>query len=134
MNLPSPVARALFPLLMELAVRSGKVAFNTMVTNVAGIRKPAYLAGAEMVAMLGMGPVVHQAGLFHAVFSYNGSVSIMFTACRQMLPDPEFYAECIDASYRDVRNAALSGRGRRRKTRKKRNSRMRRAGGAGDDA
>ncbi|WP_405234903.1 WS/DGAT/MGAT family O-acyltransferase [Lentisalinibacter orientalis] len=116
MNLPSPVARGLLPLLMELTVRSGTVAFNTMVTNVAGIQKPVYLAGAEMVAMLGMGPVVHQAGLFHAVFSYNGVISVMFTACRQMLPDPEFYAECIDASYREVRDAALSGEGRRRKT------------------
>lgn len=115
MNLPSPVARGLFPLLMELTVRSGTVAFNTMVTNVAGIRKPVYLAGAEMVAMLGMGPVVHQAGLFHAVFSYNGVISVMFTACRQMLPDPEFYSECIDASYREVRDAALAGKGRRRK-------------------
>mgnify|MGYP006291440693 FL=1 len=114
MNLPSPVARGLFPLLMELTVRSGTVPFNTMVTNVAGIRKPVYLAGAEMVAMLGMGPVVHQAGLFHAVFSYNGVISIMFTACRQMLPDPEFYAECIDAAWRELRDAALSGRGRRK--------------------
>jgi len=115
MNLPSPVARGLFPLLMELTVRSGAVVFNTMVTNVAGIQKPVYLAGAEMVAMLGMGPVVHQAGLFHAVFSYNGVISIMFTACRQMLPDPEFYAECIDASYREVRDAALSGEAGRQK-------------------
>lgn len=111
MNLPSPVARGLFPLLMELTVRAGAVTFNTMVTNVAGIRKPVYLAGAEMVSMLGMGPVVHQAGLFHAVFSYNGVISIMFTACRHMLPDPEFYAECIDAAWREIRDAALSGQG-----------------------
>jgi len=58
---------------------------------------------------------VHQAGLFHAVFSYNGVISVMFTACRQMLPDPEFYAQCIDASYRELRDAALSGKGRRRR-------------------
>jgi WS/DGAT/MGAT family acyltransferase len=115
-NLPSPVARGLFPLLLELTVRTGTVPFNTMVTNVAGIQKPVYLAGARMVAMLGMGPVVHQAGVFHAVFSYNGVISVMFTACRQMLPDPEFYAECIDASWRELRDAALSGRGRRRNT------------------
>jgi len=119
MNLPSPVARGLFPLLMELTVRSGTVAFNTMVTNVAGIQKPVYLAGAQMVAMLGMGPVVHQAGLFHAVFSYNGVISVMFTACRQMLPDPAFYAECIDGAYRELRDAALSGGGRAGKVAKK---------------
>ncbi len=109
MNLPSPVARGLFPVLMEVMVRTGTVPFNTMVTNVAGIQRPVYLAGAEMVAMLGMGPIVHQAGLFHAVFSYNGVISIMFTACRRMLPDPVFYAGCIDAAYREIRDAALSG-------------------------
>jgi diacylglycerol O-acyltransferase len=119
MNLPSPIARGLFPVVMELAARTGAVPFNTMVTNVAGIQKPVYLAGAKMVAMLGMGPVVHRAGLFHAVFSYNGVISIMFTACRRMLPDPEFYAECIDASYRELRDAALAGKSSPRKVARK---------------
>ncbi len=120
MHLPAPVARGLLPLIMELTARAGAVPFNTMVTNVAGIQKPVYLAGARMVSMLGFGPVVDRAGLFHAVFSYNGVISLMFTACREMLPDPERYAACIDASWREIRDAALPRERKRRKNSAKR--------------
>ncbi len=107
MNLPAPIARSLFPLLAELAVRTETLPYNTMISNVAGIQKPLYLAGAEMLRVMGMGPVIDQAGLFHVAFSYNGRMSIAFTACREMLPDPDFYAECLAAAYQDIRDAAL---------------------------
>lgn len=107
MHLPAPIAKNLYPLITALALRSGSVPYNTMITNVAGIQKPLYLAGAQLVAILATGPVIDQAGIFHTVFSYNGRVSIGFTACREMLPDPEFYAECIEASFADLRLATL---------------------------
>ncbi len=57
--------------------------------------------------MLGLGPVMDNMGLFHAVMSYNGAISIMFVACREMLPDPEFYAECIEDAFNELKQAVL---------------------------
>ena len=123
MNLPAPVAKSLFPILAELAVRTHSLPYNTMISNVAGIQKPLYLAGAQMLRVMGMGPVIDQAGIFHVAFSYNGQMSIAFTACREMLPDPDFYAECITASFEDARDAALGAKAAKgKKTAKKRAS------------
>ena len=107
MNLPAPIAASLLPAVTELMARSGITPFNTLITNVPGIQQPLYLAGAEMVALMGIIPVVDQMGLTHAVFSYNGKLSIAFTGWRDMLPDPDFYARCLEASYAELRDAAL---------------------------
>lgn len=115
MNLPAFFARSLMPPLMNLAVRFDAVSFNTMVSNVAGIQQPLYFCGAKMVSMYGMGPVVDQAGLFHAVFSYDGKITFTFTACREMLPDPEFYADCLKASFHELQAATLKPVKKKRK-------------------
>jgi diacylglycerol O-acyltransferase / wax synthase len=120
MNLPAFLARSLMPPLIDLAVRFNAVTFNTIVSNVAGIQQPLYFCGAQMVSMYGMGPVVDQAGLFHAVFSYDGKITITFTACREMLPDPEFYAECIQASFEELKASTVKpARKKARKAKKK---------------
>ena len=46
-------------------------------------------------------------GLFTTINSYNGKLSIAFISDRAMMPDPEFYTECIRKSYRELENAAL---------------------------
>ncbi len=69
--------------------------FNTVVTNVPGPPVPLYMAGARMVTSCGLGPVMDSMGLFHAVTSYCGELRITVTACREMLPDPAFYASCL---------------------------------------
>ena len=80
---------------------------NTVITNVAGEQKPQYLCGAEAVAVAGFGPVMNSVGIFHAVMSINGRISIAINACREMLPDPGLYGECIEEAYRELRDAAL---------------------------
>jgi WS/DGAT/MGAT family acyltransferase len=105
MNLPAPLARGLFPLLAEVSLRTETLPYNTMITNVSGIQKPMYLAGAKMIRVMGMGPAIDQAALFHVVFSYDGMVSIAFTACREMLPDPDLYAQCLEAAYQELKES-----------------------------
>jgi len=107
MNLPAFIARGLMQPLMNIATRFDAVSFNTMISNVAGFQKPLYFCGARMIAMYGMGPVVDRVGLFHTVFSYDGKITFTFTACREMLPDPEFYAECLQASFDELKRAAM---------------------------
>jgi hypothetical protein len=38
----------------------------------------------------------------------QGSVTLSFTACRDMLPDPAFYADCLQASYDELHAAAMA--------------------------
>lgn len=63
-----------------------------------------------MVALHGMGPVMDGMGSIHPVFSYSGRISIAVTACREQLPDPGFYADCIQHSFEELFEAATKAR------------------------
>lgn len=102
--------------LMVLAARASSAAglmanmnpiFNTVVTNVPGPQVPLYMGGAKLVRSLGAGPCMDSMGLFHPVTSYNGMISVSFQACREMMSDPEFYAQCLQQSYDELKTAAL---------------------------
>ena len=80
---------------------------NCVVTNVPGPQIPLYFTGAKLVGNFGLGLPMEGIGLFHCVLSYNGAISIAVTACRAQMPDPEFYAECLEASFRELREAAV---------------------------
>lgn len=79
---------------------------NTVITNVPGPQIPLYFTGARMVGFYGTGPVMDGMGLIHPVFSYDGHISISITACRQQMPDPGFYAECLQASFDELLDAS----------------------------
>jgi diacylglycerol O-acyltransferase len=79
---------------------------HTLVTNVPGSQTPLYLCGARAVMMTGMPPIVDGMGLVNGVGSYNGNVNVCFTADRDMMPDPEFYEGCLQASFDELLHAA----------------------------
>jgi WS/DGAT/MGAT family acyltransferase len=79
---------------------------NCVVTNVPGPREPLYFCGSRMVSMAGMGPVFDGMGLINAVYSYAGGVSLAFTAERDMMPDPQVYADGLRSSFEALRVAA----------------------------
>ena len=85
---------------------------NTVVTNVPGANYQQYLCGAEMVAGVSMGPLLPNIGLFHIIYSAvqgkQGTITLSFTACREMMPDPAFYAECLQDSFDELCAALLS--------------------------
>jgi WS/DGAT/MGAT family acyltransferase len=76
--------------------------FNTVVTNVPGSQVPLYFGGARVVESWGFGPLTDNAGLFHSVQSYCGTVYLGVTSCPRMLPDPSFYAQCLQDSYDEL--------------------------------
>lgn len=80
---------------------------NTVITNVPGPQVPLYFTQARLVANFGMGLPLDGLGLFHAILSYNGTLTISITACREQVPDPAFYAECLQASFEELLQAAL---------------------------
>jgi hypothetical protein len=60
-----------------------------------------------MVATYGLGPVVHGVGLFQPVLSYNDTITISAVADRSMMPDPDFYVECLQASFDELKAATI---------------------------
>ncbi len=79
---------------------------NTVITNVPGPQVPLYFTGARIVGLFGMGPVMDGMGIIHPVFSFSGRISVSVTACRDMLPDPGFYAQCLQESFDELLEAA----------------------------
>jgi diacylglycerol O-acyltransferase len=89
---------------------------NTVVTNVPGPRQPIYFAGAQCLRTFGAGPVVDGMGLINIVGSYDDQFVLSFTACREMMPDPERYADAIEGAFEQLAEAtgATAQAGRRR--------------------
>lgn len=84
-------------------------AFNTVVTNVPGPRVPIYMAGAKLVVQYGTGPIYDGMGLIHPVYSYGDTIAVSFTADRDVLTDPAFYAQCLRESFDELKAAASTG-------------------------
>jgi len=80
--------------------------FNTVITNIPGPPVPLYMNGARLVTQYGLGPVFEGMGIIHPVFSYCGRITISFTSDRNIMPDPEFYAECLQESFEELKAAA----------------------------
>jgi WS/DGAT/MGAT family acyltransferase len=93
--------------------------FNTVVTNVPGSQVPLYFGGARVVESWGFGPLTDNAGLFHSVQSYCGTVYLGVTSCPRMLPDPALYAQCLQQSYDQLIAAATRPRRTTKSTRSK---------------
>jgi WS/DGAT/MGAT family acyltransferase len=85
--------------------RSAELPYNTVVTNIPGPQYPLYSCGARLVAMYGLGMVHDGMGLMNVVSSYCGDVNISVTADREMMPDPAFYAECLQSSFEELDGA-----------------------------
>ncbi|MDX1580829.1 MAG: WS/DGAT domain-containing protein, partial [Alphaproteobacteria bacterium] len=79
--------------------------FNTVFTNVPGPQKPLYFSGAQMVNQYGLGIIQDGQGLFHSVLSYNGNLSICAVCDKAMMPDHDFYADCLRESAEELKTA-----------------------------
>ena len=55
-----------------------------------------------MVACYGLGPIFDGVGLIHPVLSYDGGITISFTSCPEMLPDPARYQELLQESFEEL--------------------------------
>ena len=108
----SKVSPALFMALgAQLYTRMGLAnrlapAVTTVVTNVPGPPVPIYSAGARLESMMGLVCLTDGMGLGHVVQSYVDEATITITADRKLLPDPEFYSQCIQDSFDELLAAA----------------------------
>jgi len=75
---------------------------NTVVSNVRGPDHTQYLAGAQLQRLYPVSIPTHQIGINHTGVSYANTMWLGVVACRDMLPDPEFYAQCIRDSFNEL--------------------------------
>ena len=102
----------------RLILNSGVTArvCNLFISNVPGPQVPTYMNGARMLRSIGLAPLADGMGLFIATPSYAGQMSFNVISTREVLPDIEFFMQCIESSMeellaltRDEREAAPAG-------------------------
>lgn len=81
---------------------------NCVVTNVPGPQVPLYLNGAKLLSTYGFGPLIDGVGLLILATSYNKRLFLSLTSCRDLMPDPQFFAQCLRESFDDLMDAATS--------------------------
>lgn len=91
---------------LGLANRGVAPMFSTVVTNVPGPPVPIHSAGAKLESMMGLICLTDGMGLGHTVQSYVDEATVAFTACRDLMPDPDFYAACLQDSFDELLAAA----------------------------
>ena len=77
-----------------------------IVSNVRGPDVPLYMAGAQLVNYSPISIAIDGLGLNVTGFSYNGTMWICAVSCREMMPDPAVFAECLRESFADLKAAA----------------------------
>jgi diacylglycerol O-acyltransferase len=89
------------------------------ITNVPGPAIPLYLDGARMTYFSAIMPISDGMGLVFSVTSYDGRIFISPTSCREQIPDPEFFAQCIRDSFQEYLAIASTPARARRKAKRK---------------
>ncbi len=79
---------------------------NMVCTNVPGPQIPLYAQGAKIEAHYPLLPVAPGMGLNMGVFSYNHRLHFGYIADTNAAPDVEFFAQCVDEGFAELRDAA----------------------------
>lgn len=95
----------------RLLLRSGVAArfCNLFVSNVPGPQIPTYMNGAKLVGSLGLAPLADGMGLFIATPSYDGKITFNVISTRELLPDIEFFMQCIEESLAELKALVAGG-------------------------
>ena len=116
----------------RLVLRAGMAArtCNLFISNIPGPQMPLYMNGAQQVGAYGLAPLVNGMGLFIATPSYNGEITFNVTSTREIVPDMDFFIECIDASLESLKAAVepkKKAAGKKKSSKKKAASRKKQA-------
>jgi diacylglycerol O-acyltransferase len=69
---------------------------NAIVSNVPGPRDPLFIAGAELVGLQSVGPLLEGVGLNVTVWSYRGSMHVSVLCCPDTLPDAHAVTDAFE--------------------------------------
>jgi len=92
----------------EIGARSRSTGLlNTQISNIPGPPVPLYCAGAKMLGMYGLGPVVTGAALIHVIMSYCEKITFSFTSDREIMPDPAVYTAALTKAFEELLEATV---------------------------
>ena len=80
---------------------------NIVVSNVRGPDVPLFMAGARLVSFAPISIAIDGLGLNVTAFSYDNVMWVCAVACRDMLPDPAFFADCLRRSFQALADATI---------------------------
>ena len=69
------------------------------ITHVPGPPAPVYLYGARMTYFSAILPIADGMGLVFAVTDYDGRIVVSPTSCRELMPDPQAFTQCVRDSF-----------------------------------
>ncbi len=80
--------------------------FNVLVSNVAGPEFGLWCAGARLVALYPLGPLIEGVGLNVTVASYEGNLYVGILGCRELVPEVAHLGELLTDSFAELVKAA----------------------------
>lgn len=78
---------------------------NVYITNMRGPDVPLYFAGAELVEMMPIGPMMPGVGLGVAIMTYNGTAGIGIVGCGDLVEDIDAVHDAIAEAHRELYEA-----------------------------
>ena len=90
----------------RLMERVGPVVLNTVITNVMGPPFDLYHAGAKQLSFMGLPPLTDGGAISHAIYSLNDIVSLGVVSCPSMIDDGEFYIQCCEEAFAELKAKA----------------------------
>jgi diacylglycerol O-acyltransferase len=79
---------------------------NLVISNVPGPPRPLYVAGAKLLSIYSMGPILENIGLNITVWSYLDQMNFGIVACRETLPDLRVLATSLHDALAELHKAA----------------------------
>jgi diacylglycerol O-acyltransferase len=79
---------------------------NVVVSNVAGPREPLYAAGARLVELYSVGPILEGVGLNITLWSYLGDMNVGILGCRELVPEPRRIGDLMHAALDELAAAS----------------------------
>jgi WS/DGAT/MGAT family acyltransferase len=101
------LAEWLPPRVLARAVGLASGPANMIVTNVPGPGFPLYLAGAKLLGMYPVVPLLPRTGLGVALFSYDGRLCWGFAVDQDLVPDVPSFVRAVRDSFEELRAAAV---------------------------
>ncbi|NVK40240.1 MAG: DUF1298 domain-containing protein [Oceanospirillaceae bacterium] len=92
--------------LAEQRAQAGIPLANTALIDVSGDDRPLSLLQAPLVYFSSVAEITNGLGLTHLATRHNGYLNLSVTSCREMLPDPDFYRDCLERSFVELFDAA----------------------------
>ena len=96
-------------LLNGAALATGNIPtpIHTIVSNIPGPDMPLYMDGDELVDLRGLGLIAEPAGIFHAVVSYCGTLTISALSCPEVMESPALYKRCLEQAWQALYEAVV---------------------------